>query len=220
MLTQVAAFHNNLDLRTVDLSGCSRLAELRRDAFPRILSLSSLSLARTGLTTLPQEALPARLPARLDLTGTRLRCGCELAWLVTARAAGAVCSAPARLRGLALQDLGPGELGCGAGLQAGLLLAGLALLTATALSLATAAACCLCRTRVRTLAASCAVAATPAAAYKSSYDNCVYLGGLPALPAFAAGEKVGPPRELRCGEEEEESLSCGPVRPGLEATQL
>ena len=49
---QVAAFHNNLDLRVVDLSNNPNLHEVKPFAFPQILQLSHLSLANTSIVTL------------------------------------------------------------------------------------------------------------------------------------------------------------------------
>ena len=51
---QVAAFHNNLDLRVVDLSNNPNLHEVKPFAFPQILQLSHLSLANTSIVTLRQ----------------------------------------------------------------------------------------------------------------------------------------------------------------------
>ena len=66
---QVAAFHNNLDLRVVDLSNNPHLTEVKPFAFPRILHLSHLSLARTNVTTLRSDAVPWERLGFLDLAG-------------------------------------------------------------------------------------------------------------------------------------------------------
>ena len=94
----MAAFHNNLDLRVVDLSDNVKLEDIQSHAFPRILPLSQLSLARSGLRTLSSESVPWERLTYLDLTNVPLDCTCELAWLLKVNVGGAVCSTPPNLR--------------------------------------------------------------------------------------------------------------------------
>jgi hypothetical protein len=108
--------------RWVDLSHCTSLHNIQPHAFSSILRLETLSLAHTGLSGLPPEAVPVHL-GRLELAGVRLACTCaQLAWLVTASthgvittAGGPTCQTPGRLAGRLVASLSPADLGCGAG---------------------------------------------------------------------------------------------------------
>jgi len=173
---QVAAFHNNLALRSVDLSHCPMLREVRSHAFPPILQLSSLSLAHTAITTLPQDSVPWDRLKHLDLEGTPLRCSCHISWMLRSGVIhAAVCASPAQLRGRVVRELSADQLGCGPHLHTEVLVVGLGCVALVALALVVASLCCLCRHRLRHFASTCTVAAREAD-YKSSYDNCVYIG--------------------------------------------
>ena len=186
----MAAFHNNLDLRVVDLSANPRLQELQPHAFPRILQLTRLSLAGTAIRSVRPESVPWQRLAYLDLTNVSLDCSCELAWLLKAKVRGATCSSPAALRGFALSSLLVSGLGCGSGLQTEVVVVGLLCVLLLASVLLLSAVCCLCRQKLRLLLATCSVSAEETN-YKvrprpgpilspilsqNSYDNCVYLG--------------------------------------------
>ena len=94
----MAAFHNNLDLRVVDLSDNVKLEDVQSHAFPRILHLSHLSLASSGLRSLPSDFVPWERLSYVDLTEVPLDCTCQLAWLLKVNVEGAVCSSPLALR--------------------------------------------------------------------------------------------------------------------------
>ena len=172
---QVAAFHNNLDLRVVDLSNNHQLHQLQPHAFPRILHLRRLSLASTTIRSVPAESVPWQRLTYLDLTNVSLDCTCELAWLLKVKVHGARCFSPAALRGFALTSLLVSGLGCGSGLQTEVVVVGLACVLLLGLVIITAAVCCLCRHKLRHLLVNCSVSAEETT-YKNSYDNCVYLG--------------------------------------------
>ena len=70
------AFHNNLDLRVVDLSANPNLHEVKPFAFPRILQLSHLNLAGSSLSALRSDAVPWERLGFLDLTDVWLVCDC------------------------------------------------------------------------------------------------------------------------------------------------
>ena len=172
---EVAAFHNNLDLRVVDLSNNYQLRHLQPHAFPRILQLSRLSLASTAIRSVKPESVPWQRLTYLDLTNVSLHCSCELAWLLKVKVHGARCFSPAALRGFALSSLRVSGLGCGSGLQTEVVVVGLACVLLLGLAIITAALCCLCRHKLSNLLATCSVSAEERT-YKNSYDNCVYLG--------------------------------------------
>ena len=156
---EVAAFHNNLDLRVVDLSANPRLEQVQPHAFPRILHLSRLSLASTALRSVRPESVPWQRLTYLDLTNVSLDCSCDLAWLLKAKVVGARCSSPAPLRGFKLSSLRVSGLGCSSGLQTEVAVVGLACLLTLSLLLLTSALCCLCRHKLRPLLATCSVSA-------------------------------------------------------------
>ena len=95
---ETAAFHNNLELRVVDLSSNPRLRDLAPFAFPRLLRLSQLSLAGSSLAALRRDAAPWASLHYLDLGLVWLGCGCEAAWMLGLPLHGARCSAPPSLR--------------------------------------------------------------------------------------------------------------------------
>ena len=92
------AFHNNLDLRVVDLSNNPNLHEVKPFAFPRILKLSHLNLAGSSLSGLRSDAVPWERLGFLDLTGVWLICDCDLRWVLRVPARGARCGGPPALR--------------------------------------------------------------------------------------------------------------------------
>ena len=95
---ETAAFHNNLELRVVDLASNPRLRDLAPFAFPRLLRLSQLSLAGSSLAALRRDAAPWASLHYLDLGLVWLGCGCEAAWMLGLPLHGARCSAPPSLR--------------------------------------------------------------------------------------------------------------------------
>ena len=82
----------------VDLSDNCKLEALQSHAFPRILHLSHLSLANSGLRSVTSESVPWERLTYLDLTNVSLDCTCELAWMLKANVDGAVCSTPLAVR--------------------------------------------------------------------------------------------------------------------------
>ena len=92
------AFHNNLDLRVVDLSANPNLHEVKPFAFPRILQLSHLNLAGSSLSSLRSDAVPWERLGFLDLTDVWLVCDCELSWMMRVPVRGARCESPPALR--------------------------------------------------------------------------------------------------------------------------
>ena len=113
----MAAFHNNLDLRVVDLSNNQNLHEIQPFAFPRILQLSHLNLAHTSVSTLRSDAVPWEHEhlGYLDMTNVWLKCNCELAWMLRVKVHGAKCGSPLSVRGKMLKKLSLAQLGCGPG---------------------------------------------------------------------------------------------------------
>ena len=219
---QVASFHNNLDLREVDLSGNNQLKEIKSHAFPRILHLTRLSLSGTGLTTLTGDSVPWERLGFLDLSEVSLRCNCDLAWMLKSQVHGAKCHTPSSLYGLWVRDLTMADLGCGPGLQTEVLVVGLGCIILVGIAVITAAVCCICRHRVRHIA-TCTVSAREAD-YKNSYDNCMYLG---KMQGYLAGvERNGPlplvrshiPHPLNCRSEADELSQLKPLC--VEATPL
>ena len=85
----MAAFHNNLDLRVVDLSNNPNLHSIKPFAFPRILNLNHLNLAGTSITTLRPDAVPWERLGHLEMSGVMLECDCDLAWLIRVQPHGA-----------------------------------------------------------------------------------------------------------------------------------
>eukprot|EP00090_Calanus_glacialis_P016591 TRINITY_DN25945_c0_g1_i1.p1 TRINITY_DN25945_c0_g1~~TRINITY_DN25945_c0_g1_i1.p1 ORF type:complete len:535 (-),score=54.61 TRINITY_DN25945_c0_g1_i1:105-1709(-) len=219
---QVAAFHNNLDLREVDLSGNSNLKEIKSHAFPRILHLTRLSIAGTGLSSLPSDSVPWERLGFIDLSGVSLRCNCDLAWMLKSQVHGAKCHSPQSLNDCMVRDLSMSDLGCGPGLQTEVLVVGLGCIILVGISVITAAVCCICRHRVRHIA-TCTVSAREAD-YKSSYDNCMYLGKMQGYLAGVDRNGALPlvrnhiPHPLNCRTEADELSQLKPLC--VEATQL
>ena len=170
------AFHNNLDLRVVDLSANPNLHEVKPFAFPRILQLSHLNLAGSSLSGLRSDAVPWERLGFLDLSDVWLVCDCDLGWMMRVPVRGARCESPPALRsvytmctrdilvamyirGSLLKSLSPAQLGCGPGLQTEVMVVGLGCVALVALVLVISSLCCLCRNKLRLLASTCAVSA-------------------------------------------------------------
>ena len=219
---QVAAFHNNLDLREVDLSGNHNLKEIKSHAFPRILHLTRLSVSSTGLSSLSGDSLPWERLGSIELYNVTLRCNCEVAWMLKSQVHGAKCYTPHSLSNHMVRDLTMSDLGCGPRLQTEVLVVGLGCIILVGVSVVTAAVCCICRHRVRHIA-TCTVSAREAD-YKNSYDNCMYLG---KVQGYLAGvDRSGPlplvrnhiPQSLNCRSEADELSQLKPLC--VEATPL
>jgi len=98
----------------VDLSNNPRLSDIQPYAFPRILHIQTLLLSYTGLTSLHEDSIPWNRLIKLDLSGTRMVCSCQLAWLTSSGdVTGGVCSQPSRLAGTNLSQITTADLGCG-----------------------------------------------------------------------------------------------------------
>ena len=98
----------------MDLSNNPRLSDIQPHAFPRILHIQTLLLSYTGLTSLHEDAIPWTRLIKLDLSGTRMVCSCQLAWLTSSGdVTGGVCSQPSRLAGTNLSQITTADLGCG-----------------------------------------------------------------------------------------------------------
>ncbi|XP_037075166.1 platelet glycoprotein V-like [Pollicipes pollicipes] len=113
---EAGAFAHNPALDTVLLEENPSLAALPRELCLRLPLLRRLSLHANALTSLPADAADwTRVHA--DLSGNPWRCDCKLRWLAqlpaAANASGAICAAPAALRGRLVRDVAPDELDCG-----------------------------------------------------------------------------------------------------------
>ncbi len=98
----------------MDLSNNPRLSDIQPYAFPRILHIQTLLLSNTGLTSLHEDSIPWNRLIKLDLSGTRMVCSCQLAWLTSSGdVTGGVCSQPSRLAGTNLSQITTADLGCG-----------------------------------------------------------------------------------------------------------
>lgn len=207
---QVAAFHNNLDLRVVDLSNNPNLHEVKPFAFPQILQLSHLSLANTSIVTLRSDAVPWERLGYLDLSNTWLSCDCDLAWMTRVPVHGARCGGPSSVRGAYLRTLSLTSLGCGPGLQPEVVVVGVGCVVLISIVLIISILCCTCRNKIKHIA-TCTVSATETT-YKNSYDNCVYLGKMQGyLTAESDVEKAKTsnhiPSTLTCNLASEDHLS-------------
>lgn len=159
----MAAFHNNLDLRELDLSNNPNLHQIKPFAFPRLLRLTSLNLSRTSITSLRSDAVPWERLEHLEMVDVWLQCDCDLAWLLRLRPQGARCGSPASLRGSYLTSLAVSDLGCGqqsvamldsAAVGSEVVMVGLGCVMVLGLVLTMATLCCVCRNRLTNCAAT------------------------------------------------------------------
>jgi len=214
---QMAAFHNNLDLREVDLSNNRNLKEIKPHAFPRFLNLSQLSLRKTGLTSLSGESVPWEKLSFIDLSEVDLRCTCDLVWMLKSKVHGAKCHTPQSLSDFMMRDLTPTDLGCGPGLQMELLVVGLGCIILVGFSVIMAAVCCLCHHRVRHIT-TCTVSACEQD-YKNSYNNYMYLSKIQGyLKGVERNSHIPIPNTLTSKSEGEEASQLKPLY--VDATSL
>ncbi|XP_043198319.1 TLR4 interactor with leucine rich repeats-like [Amphibalanus amphitrite] len=109
------AFSGSSSLEELLLEDNQQLSQLPSGVFLPPPRLRRLSLRGCALTSLPADVYPWRT-VRADLSENPWRCDCELRWLAELPAnvstEGAVCSAPAPLRGHPVRELTVGQLGC------------------------------------------------------------------------------------------------------------